>query len=609
MKILGKNAKKVLAACLATSLVLASGGAVVASIADSDIRDNFVFPQLLVKSGTVGVKTEIARITPADTFAEEYMYTVVDETGKQIPTDGYSFFPEKAGKYKCVYHYKAGGKTYEYSYVVNVTVKDGPVFNATPSFPNAFIAGKSYKLPQVTAADWSGGSAQSATVTTEVFVGGQQMAVTDNSVTILSEGTSDAIIRYTATVGNKTEIYETGVPVMDVYKTVGTQEIVDTTSLFVMRGFDEVKAYTQPDALGNPSPAGVEFSTLGDAEAKFANLLGSHGTNVTFGFGTACAAQSIVYKIESYEDPSVCLTLEFRKGTAEEGRGTVILNGGLSKYYTFTKEGKISVKYDEMKKRFLDAENKVIFDVDKDLNGGAFTGFPGGRTKISFEVKDCFGATDLRVYEINNQTLGVNADTLNPSVFVENVTVEYFAGEEITLFNRFAVDVIDPNATVWTTITCDGQDVLDINGKAIKNVINDAEVKFIPEKAGSYLVRGITRDASGATANYTRLLYVFDKVKPTVTVDGEVAKTAAKGGKITLPAATAADNDDTAKTTVQLLVMWPSARMIQLNAGQGQVEATEFAEFDDIGVYTFRYVATDEYGNMDVKEYHVVCGG
>lgn len=610
MKKFGKSIRGILAVALVASTLSFSGVLQTATIAGSDIRDNFTFPESIDKTGTVGEKTAVARIMPSVADATGYKYKVLfDPTGEEVATDGYSFLPEKAGIYKCIYYYETVDDTAcEYSYFVNVTAADGPVFEEAPVLPTAFVAGAIYQLPEVAAADWSSGAKQVASVTATVTINGQEMSVSaDGSVEIDTQGFSTAEVVYTATVGGKAQTYTANVPVVDIRTTVmddgKEKSVIDTSALFITRGFDESATYYEAEKV-----AGLSFFAVGDAQANFVNTLGSEGLSIEFGFGTACGAESILYTIESYEDPTVQLTLEFKKGKQDEGLGEVILNGEKAVAHQFTTEKSISVTFNEAKSSFT-CNGEALFDVATDAKGGEFTGFAGGKVKISLAVKDSYGETELRIYKINMQRMGVTRDNGDPDVFIENVKREYSVGEEIKLFDRFAVDVIDPCATVKTSVTFNSQPVNDINGKPITNVLNDAEVVFKAEKAGTYTVLCIVEDSAGRIMNRVNLLTVYDNAAPTLTIDGSVTDSVSVGASTTLPKAVAEDNDGTENTRVQVCVIWPTGKMKQIMLGNGSVEKTKFDQFTVSGVYTVRYIATDASGNQTMEEFKIECGG
>lgn len=573
--------------------------------------DYFDFPDVVQKTGTVGEKTAIARITPSDVLARDYTYQVFSTaTGEMMALDGYAFFPKSEGKYKCLYYYQTStGKKIEYFYELNVTAKDGPVFSETPNFPYAFLAGNTYQMQMIEAADWSNGTKRNANVQVSVSVAGQNLAVAaDGSVKIDSDGPSEAEIVYTATLDGKVNTYKAIVPVLDNRKTIiennKEKQGVDMSAMFVTRNFESSGVYDVDEKA-----EGIIFNAFEDAELKFANVLGSNGMSVSFGFGEKCNAESIIYRIESYYDPSVYLTVELNKGKKADGAGEMILNGTQRINYTFEKSEVFDLILNESCYQLFNIKSG-LFPITKDANGGEFKGFPGGKVKISLELKGVYGETELIVYKINNQKLGGDKDNRDPDVYMEDTVMEYYVGDEIRLFNRFAVDVIDPCATLETTLyDGDTELVKDINGKPILNIRDQEEIVFKAQKAGVYMVSCKMTDSSGRMATRIRVLYIYDKTAPTITMAGEVPSTVALNGKLSLPAATADDNSGQENVDLNVCIIYPSGRMLVINLGKGGVDKFDYTEIDEIGTYYVRYIANDPDYNTAVKEFKVTCGG
>ncbi len=612
-----KTKKKavIIGSAVAAVALIAGGGLLFAGHADSEVRDDFSFPDHVVKNAVVGQRTEIARIMPAVGNAESYGFIVLDGEGNEIKTEGYTFFPEKAGEYKCVYYYVDDGEARNYSYKISAEAKDGPVFEKSPVFPTAFIAGKTYSLPVVSAAEWSGGTEVPADVSVKVEANGKELPVGGGKVTFSDSGFYDADITYTARTGNKTETYSEKVPVVDL-KTVnaGGKTVYDTSKLFLTSGFDSSSVYFEPTSSGGERVAGLSFKTTGDASAEFVNVLSSDGVNFTFGFGTLYAAENLRVKIESIEDPSVFITLDYVKGKEREGKGKVILNGASEKELTYNGEDKLHVAFNAASNKFTDGEKQTLFEVATDFSGGEFKGFTGHKVKVSFSLTGVYGAAEMRIYDINNQTLGNEKDLIAPTAYIENLGTEHFVGDKVKIFDRFAVDVIDPDAKMSLSVYLNDEPVNDVNGEPIVNVGEEKEIWFNADKAGEYLVLYtiIDADGNGEGENKLIIIDVYDRTKPTLEVKGSVAEKA-EGGRITLPAAKVSAGDKAVR--IQLTVIYPSLKMRQINnPDSGEMETAEISErvfsgFTEKGVYIFRYVAVDEYFNCVAQEFKVIYEG
>ncbi len=585
---------------LALAFLVGSAIAVTASN-HSDLsesaREYFTFPKEVVTTGTVGVKTPIARITPSEEAAKNYVYGVFLGDNPIDICAEYAFLPEKAGDYTVRYHYLESGKAYSYSYVITVTAADGPVFDSSPYFPNAFIAGKTYMLPTLSAADWSSGEKKVADVTATVTCGETSVPVVNGTFVPVMEGQyTDAEIVYTAQVDGKVKKLAESIPVLSVY---GDDGEIDMTGLFATRGFDEVKA----------TDSYISFRSFGDAEVKYANLLGSNEMTIDFGFGAErYKAESLVVTVESYFDPSVAISIAFEKGRKESGMGLIRLNGGTTvKSYEFSANEKLTVTIDEKRSRITGAENALLFNLTEDINGAAFSGFSGGLVKVTIAVQGSYGSSELWVYKINNQNINNSTvDQVLPTVTFPSISREYTVGDTITIPAVYVIDVIDPGATLSASVRQNGAILTDVNGITLSSISVSAPLVFKAESSGIITVQYIVSDAGGNSYAYPLILNVYDRTPPALTVNGTVETTARLNSTVTLPGASATDNDGGEGITMQLIVISPSAYVKQLfsSTGTGLIEGTTFT-FGSEGEYKIWYVATDEYGNYVRQDFIV----
>ncbi len=566
-------------------------GASTMTVARASVKEYFLFPDEIAKNTYLGMQTQIARVTPADEDAENYRYGVLfKETNELIETDGYSFLPEKEGTYKCVYSYEINGDKHEYTYEIVADVKDGPVFRAQPNFPYAFVSGSVYRLPQVEAYDYTGGGKKAATVQVAATIEGEPITVNDDAFTPVAEKVGDTVeIVYTATSGAKSEQVKTTVPVVHVYNEMNE---VDMSGLFYQTGGQKTYA--------NESCVGVR--TTSDLEVQFANVLAAEGLEMRFGFGEKSEAEKITLTLESAADPSVALSLTFNKGKKAAEKGTVLLNGKAKKDYKFAEDGVIKVVLEEGKARFLREGNEVLFDIDTDLAGGEFKGFPSGLVKVAFQVENVYGTCDIEFYQINLQMISnAKYDYVQPALASENKSAETGIGEKYTIGNIRAVDVIDPSATVEVKIT--------LLGKPVVGEIKDGTLTFIPEKAGAYAFKYTTTDRSYNSEDYTKIVYVRDEVNPELHLSKAPAESVTLNQKVKLPSATASDNGGGGGLTIALYVQTPTGEMRRIAKAQGDTLAETEYTFTDSGTYVVRYVVADEYENFSTVDYKVVCGG
>lgn len=588
--------KKTIIASLIAGLTFCALGGCATARADVDMRDYFNIPMEVQTNAYVGVEMTFASITATDAEAEDFKFALLDANGKEVATNGYKFTPTKAGEYKCVYSYSLGGERYEYSYKVNVAVKDGPVFSDDISLPYALMANREYNLPVLTAKDYSANA--DAKVELSATCGGQKVEIKDNKFTPVYNGVgTEAEIVYTATVEGKTETLTKKVPVLNPFV---SEDETDFTQLFLTSGFES--ASRSDDA--------IVYSTINDSEAKFANIMHEDSIDFLFGFGESYKAESITVKLESLEDPSVYTTLTFQKGKAESGNGYIIINGKDKKEYSYTAMQQIRFAYNASNRYFEGNGGQKLFDILTDANGVSFNGFPGKFVRVSFELGGVYGDADLNFYKINNFLVlkDIKVDELPPQWIFPSMNIEFLVGDTITIKDVVGVDVVDPNVTVKLTVYSGAQPVKDVNGELIIEVDGTKPVSFVATKQGKYRLEYYVEDASGNVEPRTlqKLLYVYDRNAPTIT-HGAMPTSVKVGDTVVFPEIKAEDLESGRRTELQLIVRWPSAKMKQIQFSKsGTIRDAEFT-FDKAGTYVIMLVAMDESGNYTRKEFKVVC--
>ena len=599
MKKINKNKRLLIFSSMLVAGAFVLGGCAAQAEAEVNVHDYFNIPAGAPTTTYVGAETQIAFVSPTESKAEHFTVTVVDENGDEVVVKNNKFTPETAGQYKCYYAYTLYGENYSYDYTINASVKDGPVFHKAPQFPYAFLAGREYTLPSLTAVDYS---QNGASATVSVAVAGTTEA--DYKFTPVYNGVgTEAEIVYTAQVGGKTETLTAKVPVLN--PDFKTDKSVDITELFVSNGFEGKKV--TDDA--------IVYSTTSDAELQFANLIYGEGTEVQFGFGEQANADALTITYTSLEDPSVYLSLRYEKGKITTGTGKVILNGTTSIPYEYEPLKQLSISYNAKRSTVVGVGGVELFTVTKDANGNPFNGFPGQLVKLSIKAEGVYGDTDVNVYKISNQSFGgVTKDQIQPTVNRESMPIEYKMGEVVTLKAAYVTDVIDPKTSIKVTVKQGGQPVKDINGVAINSVDGSVDIQFTAEKCGQYAITVQVADGAGNrnVLPITTNLYVYDYNPPVIKVAGDMPTQVKVGGTVSFPTITAEDAESGSKVTLQLLLIRESLHVTQVAVDKDNKNACEIKDatftFTKAGTYTIRVVATDESFNYVAKEYKIVCG-
>ncbi len=585
---IGKKFRKIFIVALFSLCASCIVSVSVSSFAKADQQEAFYMPESISRAAYLGEKTEIARITPVQEDAEKYSYTVIRAaTGERVATEGYSFVPEIAGEYKCIYYYEFGGEAQTYSYVILAEVKETPVFTRDANYPNAFIGNNKYSVDALSAFDYTTGEKAEAEVVVTAKCNDQEMAITDGVFTPTYNGEGSMVeLKYVATYNDvrAEQIYK--IPVVNVYQ--GNK--VDMSGLFYSTGVSNTNVTTEC----------ASFTANRDAEIQYANILHANMMQFTFGFGEQCEGERIVFEMTSYLDPSVKLSLTFNKGKQNSGEGTLVLNGNASRAWDFEEAALQTVVFDAANKKFTTGDGSILFEVNQDEGGGVFAGFADGLVKVSLRMEGVYGACDLNVYQINAQVITNDTeDYVSPSLVLGDMSLEATVGEKVVIKGLRAVDVVDPNATVTVKVSCMGKPV-----ETTKNA--DGSYSFVPTQSGDYLMVFSTRDRSSNDGRYNKIVYVYDKQAPSIELKGSVPSTAKVGATLNAPDALAIDNEEGVR--LQVMVKTPSAALVLLADSADETLGSSFT-FEEAGEYVLYYYATDACYNSDVKSFVIVCGG
>ena len=116
---------------------------------------------------------------------------------------------------------------------------------------------------------------------------------------------------------------------------------------------------------------------------------------------------------------------------------------------------------------------------------------------------------------------------------------------------------------------------------------------------GKYEVHVTARDDSGNEGLAAMIIRVVDTESPTMTLDGDVVKTAKVGDKVALPKATVRD-DLTQACTLKVYVFNQNGQLLEVKAGDKGFIPTS------AGTYTVVYYAVDEAGNFAMQRFVIV---
>ena len=175
----------------------------------------------------------------------------------------------------------------------------------------------------------------------------------------------------------------------------------------------------------------------------------------------------------------------------------------------------------------------------------------------------------------------------------------YTHNQVATIFEAFAIDVLDPEVTGQLTVKGpNGNIITSRDGVALNQVMYNRSYDIKLDQYGSYLVTYTARDTNGSgLASFTYSLLVLDTQKPVITLTDEVDKTGIINEEITIPQATATDAVD-GNLDVYYFIVLPNGQIIYLDGETSFIPTIK-------GVHKVRYFSVDSSGNHAFVDYTI----
>lgn len=523
------------------------------------------FPSVTFNGG-VGYMTESMKVT---------------KNGKDFAFDGATFRPMEAGSYTIAFTaIDYVGRVCEFSYVLEVSADEAPVFVTNPEtlFTGNYIVGYAHTLPNVQAVVVSAdGNVTDAPVTVTADNG----SIANGSYTPNAAGA----VRFTLTAtanGKTTEV------VLERMAYAITNEIgIDMQSMFIP-GENVVAGYSV-DGF-------AEYKVTGTGKIEYLNTVLSE--NVFVKLQTDAQYKEIYalnVRLYNPANRSQMMELELKNF---DGLAFASVNG---QSYQSVVSGDFSglnafeVKYVESSKTI--SVNGLAYDAGEDFNG-----LNSDYAVLEIEV---VGAGEDTVYGLIVEKVGNQALKSDTVVDIAKPVIACFGdyggtyaiGSVYTTPRVFAKDMIDPSMKSFTmTITAPDGTVVEIDGEKIQNV-DVATYSFELTMYGSYFFEYIAKDSSNRKETFSYAIIVPDLTAPEVEVTGSYDKTASVGSTLTIAKFTATDNVDSAdKLSMTYFVYDP--------VGNFKIVSGSFTA-DKAGRYIVYCYVTDSFGNVGLGYYSV----
>lgn len=508
---------------------------------------------------------------------ETYIENV--KTGEKIYPENLKAVFTNPGYYNIVYFVSdyIGNEKYV-KYTVKAEIGKNPLV-ILPSMPDVFVAGKSLVLPHFTAVDYYSFSAASIEAKKEYLISTDGWAThktykEGEKITFENAGNVCWKIR-AAGVVNGGLVTESESRAMAVIKPESIGEYFYDFSGAAVLDYSDTE---------NPT-----YITDRDTELAFANAIAGYNFNFNF---TVPEGRDGFNALElKFCDTEVDKKAVVRISKKDEKSCNVYLNG--SKVY-------------ELNARLAGGERFEVYVTDNALYINAayicrLTGeeneeiLSSGKTYFSFAFKNVRGNAAIKVTRLNNHYYmglygeGENFDMTAPIIMLrKGIKTVYNLGDEVVIPAAVGADVLDSEAAVTVEVRSGGNVVYTKTG-------NLEDYSFIANKPADYTVVYSVVDSHNNRARLNYNVHVYNRSKPSLTVDGKVAASAKVGGEIKLPAASAKDYFGN-ELKVNVLVIEPNGRL-------QTVESSFTAE--KAGTYRVRYVAIDGDYNFTVREYEV----
>ena len=518
--------------------------------------------------------------------------TVSHGDDEQTVTDG--FYATAAGVWTVTYRaVDMTGYAQTASFVVTVLPSDEPVLSEQPVVPQLFIAGAPYTLAEAYADDYSSGSRERVRMQVRVKdANGEAVYETGETFVPASAQNGDAVSLSYLCRGTVMAEYE--IPaVLAFIREDGTSR------LHVENYFHGTGVQSEKTASGILLSAAAGTDAM---EWTFANSLAAELALDLRSVPGSSSFAGLRITLTDAEDPSVSVSAQLVQRGAHSTFTAGDSSLDLDRSFTASTSQQFLIGFE--KDSFL--LGNVRFPVSQTELGEPFTGFASGKIWLHVEMYGVGGSAAYKVVSLNSYPFTESArDLVAPNiVLLEDYGGSYERGASYTIGAAVASDVLSPAVTFGLTVRDpEGNIVSDINGVPLENVDPSAEYTIVLEKFGQYRIQYTAEESSEFIARPNEAIFryavnVEDGTAPVFAFDGELVSEAKVGEVITLPDYTVTDNVTAAEEiVVTQYVLTPNGMLLVL---QGNAFRPAYE-----GVYEFRLIAMDSYGNMQMVRLQV----
>lgn len=552
---------------------------------------NHQFEESLKTSISQGETLEIpTSIVSGGSGNIDTIISVIDPDGQHVDINNGKVFIEKYGTYKVSVKLTDYIGTEEVvNYIITASISEDPIVGEL-SFNSTMIEGYEYDLSSFEAFDYysNNGVAVDAIKSVEIIQNGKTTTL-DSSLKYTPKANKNGeeiTIRFIAKAksGNGKTILERKAHLIQI---LDSDKNYNLANLFYQEKISKV----------NSEDKYVEYVTSTEgALIEYVNYLVADGFSLNFtvnkdknNFG----AIEITLQDSMSSNQKVVLTIK-KSGTSSS---IVSINEIdnltiTSDFYQTTAYG-FKFYFNAKSNSIIDGNtNKAISAVKHNLDGSEFKGFTSGKIKASIRFVGVVGESAIRVTSISNQSLSNDTkDRVSPAIqIMGEIKSIGEINEKFIVYRAMASDGIDPSPKTTVQISKSGKTIY--SGEISK------DYEFIPSEYGEYIIKYISSDSNNKKTTITYVITVKDRIKPELSVNGDVITTAKVGETYTLPTATVTDNNDK-DLPVYLFVLAPD----------GEQRANKIGDYSFTptlkGEYKITYYVFDSYNCYTYVEYTI----
>jgi len=542
----------------------------------------------IVDTSFVGAKTVIPEVTFAG-GSGDLKLNVYAKIGESIISIDQNYFrPEVSGTYEMFIEIEDTiGQIETYTYDLVVEDNNLPVFITDAILPEYFIADAVYTIDELSAYDFN----------TKEDVSSQIIINDGNGTTILDSNT----YAFTPDENNEASI------TFKATNDFGSTEITYTVKVIEVKDpwIDMTKYFDVEHGVAKSSSQYVSLTAENQQDVTFdyIHYLNARQFNVSFMIDPLKSDfDRFDLELKDYINQSESIIISFIKNKTND-RVMVEINNksyGIDLSTTFINGGEIYISYDNVEKTISinDSEEKIILEYS---NQEVFEGFSSNMLYLTGHIKEIYGQASIQLKNINGQLFSSDQDDfVKPFVSILGDYDSFYTHNQVaTIFEAFAIDVLDPEVTGHLTVKGpNGNIITSRDGVALNQVMYNRSYDIKLDQYGSYLVTYTARDTNGSgLASFTYSLLVLDTQKPVITLTDEVDKTGIINEEITIPQATATDAVD-GNLDVYYFIVLPNGQIIYLDGETSFIPTIK-------GVHKVRYFSVDSSGNHAFVDYTI----